>query len=444
MPLTKKLVFALMTPAFILSPAALAATAVSAVAGTFATYHIGNSLTQDLMTDFPNVATRYEATLGNGYADGWIFNPSTSLDYLYSNPNVYAATLPASTPWTTAVPGNRWDIITMQPYPQNEAGTQGRNWLIDNINAVNGIIDTAKKNSANASTRFFIYAPWDRTFAGDLTFFSRTYTAATINQSAPDNTPMALSRDVIALFCDRVRMTNPGVCVIPVGEVFFKLDSMMQKGDFDNFTTINQLHRDDYHCNSAGQNVAAWTAYATIFRKSPVGLQNDIFGNTIGAGYTNVTAIDAHDVLLMQQTIWNVVTAMNKYTNVLPTVNVPVMGVSVGPASLKLNTGVARQLTAAITPSDASNQDVTWSSSNTAIATVSIGGLVTGVAAGSATITATTQDGGKTATGAITVSSNSGPEGYWSFNETSGTIAIDGSGNNDTGVLTGGASFTTG
>lgn len=50
-------------------------------------------------------------------------------------------------------------------------------------------------------------------------------------------------------------------------------------------------------------------------------------------------------------------------------------------------------LTATVTPSNATNKDVTWTSSNTAVATVSSAGVVTAVATGTATITATTADG---------------------------------------------------
>ena len=46
-----------------------------------------------------------------------------------------------------------------------------------------------------------------------------------------------------------------------------------------------------------------------------------------------------------------------------------------------------------VTPSDATDQTVTWRSSNTAVATVDENGVVTGVSAGTATITATAHDG---------------------------------------------------
>ena len=82
---------------------------------------------------------------------------------------------------------------------------------------------------------------------------------------------------------------------------------------------------------------------------------------------------------------------------------VAVTGVSI-PASLSLNVGTTQTLTPTITPSNATNHNVSWSSSNPAIATVSAAGLVTGVAAGTATITVTTADGNRTASTNVTVS----------------------------------------
>ncbi len=61
------------------------------------------------------------------------------------------------------------------------------------------------------------------------------------------------------------------------------------------------------------------------------------------------------------------------------------------------------QLSATITPGTAANKSVTWSSNNNAVATVDENGLVTAKSSGSATITVTTVDGGKTATCTINV-----------------------------------------
>ena len=90
--------------------------------------------------------------------------------------------------------------------------------------------------------------------------------------------------------------------------------------------------------------------------------------------------------------------------HVVPT---PVEGISLNKTSTTLvvisGTGQTEQLTATITPADAVNKNVTWTSSNPAVATVSSTGLVTAVAKGTATITVTTEDGGYTATCTVKV-----------------------------------------
>ena len=58
--------------------------------------------------------------------------------------------------------------------------------------------------------------------------------------------------------------------------------------------------------------------------------------------------------------------------------------------------GVPKTLTATVLPADATNKAVTWSSSNPGIATVNANGTVSFVSPGTATITVTTVDGGKT------------------------------------------------
>ena len=80
-----------------------------------------------------------------------------------------------------------------------------------------------------------------------------------------------------------------------------------------------------------------------------------------------------------------------------------VIGVTVTPATWLSKPGDALQLTAAVQPTNAGNKTVTWTSSAPTRATVSSSGVVTAVALGTATITATTADGGFTSTSAITV-----------------------------------------
>ncbi|MCL2165379.1 MAG: Ig-like domain-containing protein, partial [Oscillospiraceae bacterium] len=83
--------------------------------------------------------------------------------------------------------------------------------------------------------------------------------------------------------------------------------------------------------------------------------------------------------------------------------DVLVTGVTLAPGAVSLNVGSTRQLTQTVAPANATDQSVTWSSTNTAAATVSNTGEVAALAAGTATITVTTNDGGFVASCDVTV-----------------------------------------
>ena len=89
--------------------------------------------------------------------------------------------------------------------------------------------------------------------------------------------------------------------------------------------------------------------------------------------------------------------------DVTGTVIYKVADVSLNKTSLTLTDGGSETLTATITPSNATNKNVTWSSSAESVATVDNSGKVTAVGAGTAQITVTTEDGNKTATCTVTV-----------------------------------------
>ena len=77
--------------------------------------------------------------------------------------------------------------------------------------------------------------------------------------------------------------------------------------------------------------------------------------------------------------------------------------VSLNKSSLSLTIDGSEQLMATVSPADATDKSVSWTSSDESIATVSSTGVVTAVSAGSAIITVTTTDGGKSATCNVTV-----------------------------------------
>jgi len=82
---------------------------------------------------------------------------------------------------------------------------------------------------------------------------------------------------------------------------------------------------------------------------------------------------------------------------------VSVTSVSVFPTTLSLAVGRSSQLKATISPSDATNQSVSWASGNTNVAVVDGNGVVRAVGTGPTEITAATADGGYTSKCAVTV-----------------------------------------
>lgn len=94
-------------------------------------------------------------------------------------------------------------------------------------------------------------------------------------------------------------------------------------------------------------------------------------------------------------------------------IEVPTIPPSVAVTSINLNkttdsiiVGASDTLSVTFTPTNATNKTIYWTSSNPLVATVNGSGKVTAVATGTATITATTMDGNKTATCAVTVTAS--------------------------------------
>lgn len=121
---------------------------------------------------------------------------------------------------------------------------------------------------------------------------------------------------------------------------------------------------------------------------------NNGAGNWDNNGKKNYTASGA-----------NVVVENGTVGSVAPCVTVvPVSSVSISGGNFELKEGATKQLSATVSPSNATDRAVSWKSSDTSVATVDASGTVKAVKAGTATITATA--GGKSATVKVTVASD--------------------------------------
>ena len=123
---------------------------------------------------------------------------------------------------------------------------------------------------------------------------------------------------------------------------------------------------------------------------------------------TRIATVDANGVVTgvsVGETVITVTTEDGGFTGTC-TVNVfnrAVTGVTIEPSEAEVIVGSSMSLSATVFPEDASNKNVIYSVDNENILSVEQNGRVTGLSAGTATVTATTEDGGYTASAEITV-----------------------------------------
>ena len=132
---------------------------------------------------------------------------------------------------------------------------------------------------------------------------------------------------------------------------------------------------------SASNKAVTWSTTNSNVTVSNTGL---VRGISAGTAIVRVTTLDGA-----------------KTASCTITIVIPVVSVSLNPSTLTLRVGSRSTI---VLPANASNKAVSWSSSNTAIATVSSGGVVTGIRIGGpVNITVTTVDGGFTGRSVVTV-----------------------------------------
>lgn len=175
-----------------------------------------------------------------------------------------------------------------------------------------------------------------------------------------------------------VTVTNPVISV--TGITLDKTSSKMTVGDTMTLTATvlpSNATNKDVIWSSSNSNVASVSSSGIVTAKS-VGSATITAKTADGNKTATCTIIVKTDIIL-------------------------VTGISLNKTSATLFVGDEETLIATITPADATNKVVSWSSSDTSVATVSSTGVVTANSAGTATITVTTADGNKTATCEITV-----------------------------------------
>ena len=153
---------------------------------------------------------------------------------------------------------------------------------------------------------------------------------------------------------------------------------------------------------SASETLTATIAPTTATNKNVTWLSSNTAVATVDAT-GKITAVTVGTATITVTTV-----DQSKTAQCVVTVLQPVIGVTLNKSTTTLKVNANESLTATITPATATNKNITWASSNTAVATVDITGKITGVSVGTATITVTTVDQSKTAQCVVTVILNVG------------------------------------
>lgn len=176
---------------------------------------------------------------------------------------------------------------------------------------------------------------------------------------------------------------------------------------FDNNTILNsqrdaiQMYGNNIHHLVFNNTIIDGTGLDPVVRDIPADVYGG-FGLYVQAGsqtatFNNLTVTNAESGAYLNRN--------QSFQLIIQNITIPVTGVSISPAgNLALTEGQSLQLSAVVTPVDATNKNVSWSSSNPTAVTVDATGKLTAVGLGNATITVTTQSGNFTATKQLSVS----------------------------------------
>jgi hypothetical protein len=222
------------------------------------TYHIGNSLTAQLLG--PNWNTRLTALSqvegANAIVNQQDVRANQTLTHFVNVPIPAGST---ATHYGAAFANTALDALFLQPW----YGATIR----QEANSAVELIRQMRLNADNANTRVLIYATWGLHTQSQS--FVDTWTSIGLTLDSPF-VPSALAVD---LFMQEVRKTVPTVELIPAGRVFYEIGLRLRNGQtLPGIPAFENLYADAVHPTNAGAYAASLAAYTVLYGKSPVGL----------------------------------------------------------------------------------------------------------------------------------------------------------------------------
>ena len=234
----------------------------------------------------------------------------------------------------------------------------------------------------------------------NITWSSSDTTTATVDKDGKiTTTPYGGTTTITAM----ARNGKYATCKVTVNVVYVPVDSITIQGlagqnpividaetypDFDNSKPVH-LEYEILPTRATNKNVTWTTSNPAVATVDQEGMVYFLKNGTVTITVTSNSKEKKSD----------------KVTIEMSAIRVPVMSVTLSETAVSLREGETKQLSATIKPDDATDNSLTWSSNNTAVATVSGNGKVTAVARGTAIITARSneKDGGRSSSCTVTV-----------------------------------------
>lgn len=230
--------------------ACLCTEARSTAAEPVATFHVGNSLTDQAYGMHDIAAARDRPT-----KFGRHMIPGAPLDWLWNHRDEGFRQPDSKKPADTILREHRWDVLILQPYGRKAE-----------TSIEYGAYYAAAAYEGNPRCQVYVFANYpgigkeqDEADQWEQRWLSPDYTRGRANFEK-------VAAGLSAKFPDK----KP-VRIIPVGEVMYRLHLRMKQGKVPGYRHIADLYADGVHLKSEGKYVEAVTHYATVFTDDPHG-----------------------------------------------------------------------------------------------------------------------------------------------------------------------------
>jgi len=258
----------------------------------------------------------------------------------------------------------------------NRVALYGSSGIDNNIVFANGIYLNISYKSLNVNDSFQLTATVtpDNATNKAVTWKSSNVNVATVDNNGNVRAISPGTATITATTADGSNLSASCYVTVNAGNVLATSISLNTNSLVLGINESSQLVATVYPSNTTNKTVNWYSSNTSVATVNSDGL---------------VTAIAEGNATIIATTT----DGTNLYASCMVSVNILATSISLSANYLTLDVNQTSQLTATIYPTNTTNKTVTWSSSNTAVATVNTDGVVTTISPGIATITATTTDG---------------------------------------------------